>query len=442
MDSKPVDQHEQSLHPESSSPNNSQDNKEGIDDLDINPFNTNPESSTRESPSQDTQKEEAETEKKQESREVTRERQKEEILLLGDALINRKIREIRKKIDHGQQLTPAENALYQLDLLSKIDIGKEVDISFAQGNEVYVPTDSQKKERLLSIKRRNADDTFTCTVLTVHGSEVGRIIPVKDILAAQRLVESDKIDTLFSSDERQLLNLQKEVILNEGNIPENIDSQEINKIITTTAESNGIITADDIDQLIANVTKENSSLSEEQKKSLQEIHVLLQRQNLADVKSLQHILNVLGCNKNGIDHHIASLKTEIARLEGSSNPTDQKQAEDLKSQLLLWEKFSSDLESNNLFESYLTSMENGLIDKDKAKKIITAIRSGDIDALISTIAGDLIQQAENNEEAQKKLEHLRANLKEIAKGTSLGIGILLLLSILVIAEAAKSIPEK
>lgn len=441
MDSEQVDQKSQSLHSDSESSNISPTNEE-LGGLNTALSNTNPDSSTTESPAQDTPEENAEREEKTESRKVERERQKQEILLLGDALINRKIREIRKKIDQGQQLTPAENALYQLDLLSRVEIGKEVDIPFTQGTEVYVPVGSQQKERLLSIKRRNNDDTFTCTVLTVHGSEVGRIIPIKDVIAAQRVAESHKIDTLFSNNERQLLDLQKRIILNEGNIPENIDPQEINKIITTTAASAGIISADDIDQLITSMAERNSSLSEQQKKDLQDIHTLLQQQNLVDAKSLQHILDVLGCNKKGIANHIASLKTEIARLEASDSPADQKQAENLKSQLVIWEKFSADLESSNIFESYLTNIENGLIDKEKSRKIITAIRSRDIDALISTIAGDLIQQAQNDEEAQKKLADLRINLKEITKGTSLGIGILFLLSLFIIAEAAKSIQEK
>ncbi len=440
MDSEQVDQNGQSLQPEST---NMTPTKEEVDDLSIDTSNTTPDFSATKPPAQDTPKEDDKREEeKKESREVERERQKQEILLLGDALINRKAREIRRKIENGQQLTPAENALYQLDLLSQVETGKDVDISFAKGTEVYVPVGSPKKERLMSIKRRNNDGTFTCTVLTVHGSEVGRIIPAADVLVAQRIAESHKIDTLFSSEERQLLALQKELILNGGNIPEDRDPQEVNKIIITTAESNGIITADDIDQLITKVTKENSSLSDEQKKGLQEIHVLLQRQNLVDVKSLQHILDVLGCNKKGIDGYKESLKTEIARLKASSNPEDQKQAENLASQLSLWEKFSAELENNNLLESYLTNIENGLVDKEKAKKIITSIRSGDIDTLISTIAGDIIQQAQNDEEAQKKLEHLKVNLNDIAKGTSLGIGILLLISLLAVAEAAKSIQNK
>lgn len=366
-------------------------------------------------------------------------RLREEVTIVASTVLNRKTQET---VDHLATLdlegkkafltdNPHAAILVEVDFLRKLSAERVASGSIALDNTD--PKYTFEGQTLGSITAITGDE-FTCSI---SGSIETTTITRDQLIAVAISANVDNVLANFTSNsaEHKLISTYFQTSAPESEMTSQ-QVAELPGLITEVAKAQHIPTTETIIKSAEDYYKEHippegaspeeiQRINEENERSrqlLDQIRTQYQDQNLAPAEDLDQILGMRGLTKEGLGKKIDTLRMNAAeltrRITGAKTNEDKdrlkKQLDTQQATIQVYEDIHKNITKTNT-RDYLAKLHAGHIPTELGAKIINAIETGDMSALVLMVSpeADINATAEQKTKAREARETFDRNVKTI-----------------------------
>lgn len=364
-----------------------------------------------------------------EIREVTRERQKEEIALVAASLMNRKWREIQTRLNADQELSTNEQALQSQKGTKAYLQGTLADappsLSFMKGNPVFIMHQGRQVQ-IVAVSRD--EDGKLHTQYQYKDAQHGQIVQVTasditpdKILAANAESLKPELTGLFSGDEQNVVALDLDLKAKGDAALQEKDPSQINATIEAAARSAGGITPDRVEAIL--------HASNASPDVTQRVREAMQGKNILDRNSIAAVFVSSGLSEANVTKLKSQQQETLkrAKLRFANNPQDTAAAQEIAEAEAMIVQLDS-ITNGTEIERYFQLFTEGGINVKQAQEIWDGISSGDFDKMLTAIRPDLTENPNDSDEEKKRKASERARITAL-KDIGLGAGFLLILAV-------------